>query len=107
MLLAIQASTTPILIPPSSLATTIESPTGAVRTYYQAFDSSIIELRLNFPTSSGYTRLVLIPAGAAKPDTRLAAVSWGSFDDINLYYISSAYNSTLLCEKIWNSDITG
>lgn len=81
--LILQASALPILVSPSNHGASVESSTGAVRTYYQAADGSIVEINPNFPASSGYSTSVIIPFGIAKPNTPLAAISWGSFDEVN------------------------
>ncbi|KAF7864114.1 uncharacterized protein EAF02_010082 [Botrytis sinoallii] len=64
-------------------------------------NGSVIEIIPSFPATLGYTSSVVIPVGVAKPNTPLAAIGWGSFDEIHLYYIGVAYSNTQLLEKIW------
>lgn len=82
-LLTFQAAAVPISVNPLAQGASVESPAGDVRTYYQAGDGSIIEVTPNFPASSGYVSKVLIPAGVARLNTPLAAISWGAFDEVN------------------------
>ncbi|TEY80304.1 hypothetical protein BOTCAL_0039g00010 [Botryotinia calthae] len=104
-LLTFQAAAKPISINPLTQGTSVESPTGDVRTYYQAADGSIIEIIPKFPANLGYTSSVLIPAGVAKLNTPLAATSWGSFDEIHLYYIGVGFTNTHLREKVWKAGV--
>lgn len=81
----------------------MESSTGAVRTYYQAANGSVIEIIPNFPATLGYTSSVLIPAGVAKTNTPLAAISWGSFDEVTLSHSHS--HSPIFCFPIPSSSV--
>ncbi|TGO85125.1 hypothetical protein BPOR_0428g00030 [Botrytis porri] len=102
-LLTIQAAAVPITVNPLAHGASVESSTGAVRTYYQANDGSIVEIIPNFPATLGYTSSVIVAAGVAKANTPLAAIAWGSFDEIHLYYIGTSFSNTHLREKIWKS----
>ncbi|ATZ48099.1 hypothetical protein BCIN_03g03470 [Botrytis cinerea B05.10] len=104
-LLTFQAAAVPISVNPLAQGASVESPAGDVRTYYQAGDGSIIEVTPNFPASSGYVSKVLIPAGVARLNTPLAAISWGAFDEIHLYYIGVGFTNTQLREKIYKSGV--
>ncbi|TGO14897.1 hypothetical protein BTUL_0047g00590 [Botrytis tulipae] len=104
-LLTFQAAAVPISVNILTQGASVESSAGAVRTYYQAANGSVIEITPNYPPTLGYTSSVLIPAGVAKTNTPLAAISWGSFDEIHLYYIGVGFSNTHLREKIWKNGV--